>query len=100
MNRFAELFSPPLLRVERMQWGVELYRWTEQGEIADPDPADIEHDTVEIEEHPLAGLDVCSVVAIERRLHPYRVAALPKQVTQNAAAPLLLGLAHGVQVLA
>src|SRR3712207_6858131 len=79
---------------------VDLHRWTEEGVVPDPHAADVEHDAVEVEEHPLAELDVRSVVAEERRLHPHRVAAAAEQRAQDGAARLGVAPARGVQALA
>src|SRR5205823_14246200 len=100
VDRLAEFFSAPLLRVQRMERRVDLHRRSEQGEVADPHRTDVQDNAVEIEEHPLAEFDVQSVVAVERRLHPHRIATPAKQFAQNAAAALALRLARGIEVLA
>ena len=99
VDRLAEFFAAPLLRVERVQRRVDLHRRSKQGEVADPHRTDVQDNAVEIEEHPLAELDIRTVVAIERRLHPHAVAALTEQVAQHAATFRLLRLARGVELL-
>ena len=82
-----------------MERGVNLHRRPEQGVVADADRADVQHHAVEVEEHPLAELDVRAVIAEERRLHPDGVAALSEQSPQDAPALVLLRLARGIEVL-
>ena len=48
--------------------------------------AHVEHDAVEVEEHPFAELDVRAVVAEERRLHPDRVAAAGRTARAGSGA--------------
>src|SRR3712207_8745990 len=64
---------------------VDLHRWTEEGVVPDPHAADVEHDAVEVEEHPLAELDVRAVVAEERRLHPHRMNRKRTRLNSNHA---------------
>src|SRR5690606_27654202 len=71
LHRLAELLSPARLRVERMHGRVDLHGRTEHRVLADAHRAYVEHDAVEVEEDPLAQLDVRAVVAVERRLHPH-----------------------------
>ena len=51
-----------------------LHAGAEQSVVAYPDFTYVEHDTVEVEEHPLTEVDVRSVITVERRLHPRRIA--------------------------
>jgi hypothetical protein len=83
-----------------MQGRVDLHRWSEEREVANPHETHVEHDAVEIEEHPLAEFDVNPVVAKKRRLHPHRVAALAEQVAQNATTLCFVHLARGIELLA
>src|SRR5688500_14351521 len=83
-----------------MHGRVDLHRRPEQGEVADAHRTDVEHDAVEIEEYPLAELDVRPVYAIERRLHPDRIAARAEQGAQDATTFGLLRLARGIELLA
>ena len=80
--------------------GVDLDRRAEERVVADPDAAHVEHDAVEVEEHPLAELDVRAVVAEERRLHPHGVAALAEEAPAGCAAARPARLARGVECLA
>ena len=74
----------------------DLYGWPEQREIADSYRTHVQNDAVEIEEDPFAQFDIRSVVALERRLHPYTVASLTEQVADDAATSLMLGLACAI----
>jgi hypothetical protein len=79
--------------------GVDLHRRTEERKAADAHLADVQHDAVEVEEHPLAQLDVRAVVAEEGRLHPHRVPSRTEQFAQDSSPFLVLRFARGVQRL-
>jgi hypothetical protein len=89
-----------LLGVEWMQRRVDLHRWSEQREIANPDRTHVQHDAVEIEEDPLAELDVRTVITIERRLHPDGVATCREQVGEQAASLRVVRFPGGIEPLA
>jgi hypothetical protein len=57
----------------------------------------LQHDTVEVEEHALAELDVGAVVAKERRLHPDGVPAAAEQLTQDLSPGVLVAFACRVE---
>jgi hypothetical protein len=42
LDWLPELFATPLPGVERMQWRVDLRRWPEEGEVANPHRANVE----------------------------------------------------------
>src|SRR6185312_6331995 len=88
-----------LLGIERMQRRVDLYRRTKERVASDANRTDVQHDAIEVEENALAELDVAAVVAKERRLHPYGVAARAEQVAQDASARFLFRFARGIQCL-
>src|SRR5690242_3218006 len=67
-HRLSVLLPPALRCAERMQGRVDLRGGTEQRVVADPDAADVQHDAVEVEEDPLAQLDVRAIVAEKRWL--------------------------------
>ena len=96
----AVLLTSPQLGVHRVHGREDLHARPEERVVADPHVADVEHDAVEVEEHPLAELDVRPVVAEERRLHPDRVAASAEQLAQDGPARVGLAFARGVQGLA
>src|SRR5690606_28674720 len=96
----AILLAAAQLRLEWMQRGVDLHGGAEQREAADPHPADVQDDAIEVEEHPLTELDVRAVIAIERRLHPYGVAAGAEQRFEDAAALLYRILPAAIERLA
>jgi hypothetical protein len=83
-----------------MRGRVNLNGRTEEREVADLDHAHVEDDAVEVEEDPLAKLDVGAVVAEERRLHPDRLPALAEEFDQDGAAGVLVPFTSSVQVLA
>src|SRR6185503_20478684 len=64
LDRLAVLLLSAPGRVERMQRSEDLHARTEQRVVADAHFAYVEHDAVEVEEHPRAELDVRAVVAI------------------------------------
>src|SRR5262249_14330409 len=97
LDRLAGLPAAAELGVHRVRRGVDLHRRAEQGEVPDPDPADVEHHAVEVEEDPLAQQDVRAVVAEERRLHPDAVAPRAAQGHQDPPALLLVRLARGIE---
>ena len=100
VDRLAELLFAAQLGFHRVRRGVDLHRGAEEREVADGDAADVEHDAVEVEEDALAEMDVRAVIAVERRLHPDRVAARAEEVRQDAAAQLGVAFAGGVEVAA
>src|SRR5215475_6895102 len=83
-----------------MHRSVNLYRRTKEGEAADEDRTNVEYDTIEVEEHPLAQLDVRTVIAEERRLHPYGVSARTEQFAKDLPPFLLLRISRGIEGLA
>ena len=96
-----EFLPAPLLRVQRMQWRVYLNCRPEEGEIANPDGANVQHDAIEIKEHSLAEFNVRAIVAEEGRLHPHGVATLAEQIAQDATTTSRrFILACGVELLA
>jgi hypothetical protein len=69
---------------QRVRGGVDLHRQPEQREAADLHSPDVEHDKGEVEEHPLAQLDVGAPGAEEGRLHPHRLAIGAEQRAEQA----------------
>lgn len=86
----------PLLCVERMERRVDLHRRPEEGVIANSDTAHVQHNAIEVEEHPLAEFDIRPVIAEEGRLHPHGVANLAEQLAQNATTSDCVSLARGI----
>jgi hypothetical protein len=72
-----------------MYGGQNLNTWSEEGAISNPDAADIQNDTVEVEEDSLSQLDVPAVITIERGLHPYRIATFFEKLFQKIATDFL-----------
>ena len=100
VDRLPKLPLSSLPGVHRMHRRIDLHRGTEEREAADSNRTDVEHDAIEIEEHAFTELDVRTVVAEERRLHPHGVAAAGEQPSQQFPALLALPFARRVQRLA
>jgi hypothetical protein len=73
LDGLAELLLPTQFGVHWVRGRVDLHRRPEQREVANLDHAHVEDNAVEVEENPLAKVDVGTVVAEERRLHPNRI---------------------------
>src|SRR6188474_2707350 len=86
LQRLARLLAPAQRRIERMCGRVELHRGADDREAADAYRAHVEHHAVEVEEHPLAELDVGAVVAEERGLHPDRIPAGAEERAEDPPA--------------
>ena len=67
--------------------------------VADFHLAHVEYDAIEVEENARSKMYVCTVVAVERRLHPHGVASRTKKLDQDRPALLLLSLARVVEGL-
>jgi hypothetical protein len=74
-NWLAEFLLAAQGGIQRMRGGIDLHRRPKQCVVADPHLTDIEHDTIEIEENPIAEKDVLALVAEKRRQHPNRFSA-------------------------
>ena len=86
--------------VHRMRGRVNLNCRAELRVFANSHLAHVEHDAVEVEEHPLPEQDVRAVVAEKRRLHPDCLTPGPEQVSQDTPPLVLLGLAGRIEGLA
>src|SRR5689334_17503504 len=83
-----------------MKRRIDLHGRPEEREVADGHLADIEYDTVEVEEHALAEMNVLTIVTIEGRLHPHRLASASKQVAKDRSSLAGFSFAGRVQGLA
>jgi hypothetical protein len=83
-----------------MGGGVNLNRRSKESEIPNANLACVENDAVEVEEHPFSQEYVRSIVAEKRRLHPNRLSAAAEEISQNAAASLLVSLTGDIQIQA
>lgn len=99
LDRLAELLLAAQLCVKRVGGSIYLYPWAEQCVISDFDLTDIEHDAVEVEEALLPDQYIEPVVAEEWRLYPYVLASCAQQFLKDALTLLVLGKAHGIEVL-
>ncbi len=84
LDRFSELLRPAQLAIKRVQRCQNLHAGSEQRVVADSHFAYIKHDAVEVEEHPSTEVNICAIVAVERRLHPYGIATCTEQLRKNA----------------
>ena len=100
LDRLAVLLAAPERGVERVHRRCRSAPRGRRARSPDADQADVEHDAVEVEEDPLAELDVGAVVAEEGRLHPDAVAAPAEESPEDVAPRVGLRLAGGVQRLA
>ena len=72
--------------IERVQRRQNLHAGTEERVVPDMYVAYIEHDAIEVEEYARTEMDVGAVVTVERRLHPYAVAASAKKIPENPSS--------------
>src|SRR6185312_6497021 len=86
--------------IEWMHRRQYLNGWPEKSVVADCNPANVQHNAIEVEEHPLAKLDVGAVIAIEGRLHPDRLPAFSKKLRTKKPAYVLIPFAGSIQHLA
>jgi hypothetical protein len=85
----AVFLLPAQARFQGMNWCEDLHAWSEKSVVSDSHAADIQYDAVEVEEHSLSQFDVPTVITIERRLHPYGIAALSKKPLQQVTPDFL-----------
>lgn len=99
LDRLAELLLAAQLCVKRVGGSINLHPWAKQCVISDFDLADIEYDAVEVEKALLPDQYVEPVVAEEWRLYPHVLASCAQQFLEDALTLLVLGKAHGIEVL-
>ena len=78
----------------------DLHTRSEERVRPDSHATDIEHDAVEVEEHPLTQLDVRPVVAEKGRLHQDGVTAAAEESAENISSRFFLAFSRRVQRLA
>src|SRR5262245_17129204 len=80
-----------------MQRRKNLHAGTEERMVSDSHFAYIEHDAIEVKEYARAQMDIATIVAEERRLHPYGVATGSEKISEDASSLCSLRLTCAVE---
>jgi hypothetical protein len=86
LDRFSEFLLSAQVVIERMQRCKNLHAGTEERVVSDSHFAYIEHDAIEIEEYARTQVNIGTVVAVERRLHPDGVATSTEKILEDPSS--------------